>query len=142
VLDYDPTFPWSVNIDDLASKLESVLRERTKTRATILPYPNTNIPALVQENEDALANFDKATEVIQYQASAAREGSLWFDPETLRVPSVALDDRTMTWRREAQKRGKLVSPAEYYKSRHSATHTPPLLVRRGSGPVQAGAPAS
>ena len=142
MFDYDPQFPWSVNIDDLASKLESVLRERTKTRQTILPYPNTNIPALLQENEDALAIFDRETEVIQYQASAAREGMYWFDPDTLRVPTVALDGHAMEWRKEAKKRGKIVEPQEYHKSRHSETHTPPLMVRRGNGPVQAGAPAS
>ena len=131
MLKYDPAFPWSVNIDDLASKLESVLRERSKTRETILPYPNTDVPSLIQWNEDALANFDRETQTIEWQASAAREGMYWFDPDTLRIPTVALDGEAMEWRKEAKKRGKIVQPEEYHKSRHSATHEPPLMVRRG-----------
>ena len=88
---YDPAFDWKTNIDDLASKLESVLRERTKTRETILPYPSTNVASILEENANALANFDRETQIIRYQASAARDGYLWFDQDSLRVPTVALD---------------------------------------------------
>lgn len=127
----DPDFDWKTNIDDRASKLESVLRERSKTRATIEPYPNTDVPSLIQENANALANFDRETQVIEWQASAAREGMCWFDPETLRVPTVALDGEAMEWRKQAMKRGKIVTPEEYHESRHTAIHEPPLMVRRG-----------
>ncbi len=129
-LPYDSSQPWSVNIDDLASKLESVLRERATTRPTIAPFPSTNVPSLIEANEQALANFDKETQTIQWQASAARNGYLWFDPDSLRTPTVALDGQAQEWRREAAKRGKIVKPEEYAESRHSATHLPPLQVRR------------
>jgi hypothetical protein len=130
-LPYDPDFDWQTNIDDLASKLESVLRERSKTRETIAPYPSTNIPNLIEHNDAVLKSFDRETEIIQYQASAAREGYLWFDPETLRTPTVALDGEAMEWRKQAAKRGKIVRPEEYFESRHTAINEPPLMVRRG-----------
>ena len=130
-LPYDPDFDWQTNIDDLASKLESVLRERSKMRETIAPYPSTNIPNLIEHNDAVLKSFDRETEIIQYQASAAREGYLWFDPETLASPTVALDGEAMEWRKQAAKCGKIVRPEEYFESRHTAIDKPPLMVRHG-----------
>jgi len=134
LLTYNPAFDWATNIGDLASKLESTLRERTKTRETIAPFPVTNNAQCIEMNEQELANFDKETQVIAWKAAAAREGYLWFDEETLRIPTVALDGETQLWRREAQKRGKIVRPEEYFESSHTFTDEAPLVVRRGAYP--------
>ena len=82
---------WDQNIQALAGHLEAVLRERSKTRETIAPYPSTNIPNLIEENDAVLKSFDHETEIINYRASAAQNGYLWEDPDLLRTPEVALD---------------------------------------------------
>ncbi len=130
MIPYDSNFDWATNIADLASKLESTLRERSKTRKTIEPFPSTDVPACIEGNRIVLETFDQETKLIEHQASAAADGLFWFDPDGLRVPTIALDGATQAWRREAAKRGKLIAPEEYHKSRHSAQNEPPILVRR------------
>jgi hypothetical protein len=122
---------WDQNIQALAGHLEAMLRERSKTRETIAPYPSTNLPNLIEHNDAVLKSFDHETELIGYRASAAREGLLWEDPDLLRTPEVALDRNSQKWRAEARRVGAIVRPEEYFESRHTAIHTPPLMVRRG-----------
>ncbi len=128
--DYSESQPWSVNIDDLASKLSSILRERAKTRETIHPYPNTTIPTLVQANLDEVYTFDAETKLVEWQAIAANEGMFWWDPESTKVPAVTMNRKLMTWYREANKRGKLLYPEDMVESEHSFSHEAPMMVRR------------
>ncbi len=134
---YDKAFSWDVNVADLASKLESVLRDRTSEREHLADFPATNVPALIEANEDKLRHFDEATQLIEFQASAARDGYLWCDPDELRTPTAALNKVMQEWREQARKRGRIVRPDQYFKSIHS-NQDGPLLVRRGEPAAQFG----
>ncbi len=131
---YDPHFSWQQNIEDLASKLRSILAERAKTRETIHPYPNTTVPTLVQANLDAVDVFDAESKLIGWQALAAERGLLWWDPESSKVPTVTLNRKLMEWFREANQRGKLLYPQDMVESAHSFSHEAPMLVRRDRAP--------
>lgn len=133
--EYDPKFDWQTNIADLASKLESLLVEREKTRETIHPYPNTNVPTLAQANEDAVAQFDAQTELLSQQYGAASVGMFWWDPDSTKVPTVSLNRKLMTWFKEANQRGKLMYPDELRVSAHKFGPEP-LLVRRDRAPSE------
>ncbi|MGO9111947.1 MAG: hypothetical protein ACLP9L_22200 [Thermoguttaceae bacterium] len=128
--DYDPKFDWQTNIQDLASKLTAILAERAKTRETIHPYPNTTMPVLIQANLDAVATFDAETQLIQWQALAAKRGMLWWDPEATKIPVVTLNKKLQEWFRQGNKRGKLLYPQDMVESAHSFSHESPMMVRR------------
>ncbi len=127
--DYIPAFTWEVNIGRLASKLESVLRERAKTRESIEPYPG-NMPVLVQANLDAAAVFDAETSLLEMQHRAAVQGYLWFDPESRRIPTVSMNKKLQAWVTEARSIGKLMHPDDLTESPHTFSPTAPLMVRR------------
>lgn len=126
---YLPQFTWAENIERLASKLESVLRERAKTRETIEPYPS-NMPVLVQANLDAVAVFDAETALLEIQHQAAAAGFLWFDPDSRRIPTVAMNKKLQVWVTEARCIGKLRQPSDMVESPHSFSREAPLMVRR------------
>lgn len=127
---YNPAFDWETNIADLASKLASLLRERAKTRETLAPFPNTDIPSLIQANINAVDVFDAETRLLEQQHAAAAEGSFWWDPRATRLPGVTLNPTLMEWWKQANQRGKLVHPDELVVSRHSSSDKDPMLVRR------------
>jgi len=128
--DYINTFTWEVNIGRLASKLRSILAERAKTRETLEPYPS-NMPVLVQANLDAVSTFDAETKLLEWQALAAERGLFWFDPDSRRIPTVAMNQKLQTWVTEARSIGKLLYPQEMTVSSHSFSDEAPMMVRRG-----------
>ncbi len=127
--DYLPAFTWEVNIGRLSTKLESLLRERARTRETLEPYPS-NMPLLVQANLDAVAQFDAETALVEKQHQAAVQGFLWFDPDSRRIPVVAMNSKLQVWIKEARSIGRLMHPADLVESPHSFASAAPLMVRR------------
>ncbi len=137
-IEYRDNQTFDQNIQSLAGHLEAKLRDRTKERETIEPFPSTNVPSCIQANQEALANFDAESERIGHRATAAREGYLLVDPDDLRIPLTMLDPKARKWKSEARREGRILTPAQYAPTMHSFSGESPLLIRRGEPATQFG----
>ncbi len=132
---------WDANIAQAADHWEQALRGRATEREQLFPFA-TNVPSMIEARRIAYEEFDQATQVMQWRASAARDGHWWYDDDTPfphnRGANIKENDSLRQWFKMAKEAGRLVEAKQYFKSRHSFTNQAPLKVRRGEPSGQFG----
>jgi hypothetical protein len=131
-LAYDDKFPFSQNIEDLATALAAEVRALEARRARVESGPNA--PELKVND---LAAIDAQLLPLRYKAEAAADGMLFWDPAAIS----GADPIHQTWVARARERGRLVNPSNYGPSVHDLDQAVPIkVVRGGNGASNLGSP--